>query len=161
MVLMMASKPSCGAVLGGHHRCVVPRTMTGIIRTTTPITAPCKNDAEAGRSFEMATVSIMSRHEDNRMGAWKSISQINSFIIINKQELCNNPPLPHQERVLRTRQAIFHSLGTSKSLSRSSCQAVRSERAGHKWGGTQMFLLWAEGLRGWPLRSRYAGGAFE
>jgi len=91
LVLMMASKPLSGAVLGGHHRCVAPRTMTGIIRTTTLINMPCKNDAEPGRSFEMATVSITNRHEDNRMGARKSISQINTSVNRNKYGLCRKP----------------------------------------------------------------------
>jgi hypothetical protein len=34
LVLMMAPKLCGDAVLGGHHLYVVPRTMTGLIRTT-------------------------------------------------------------------------------------------------------------------------------
>jgi hypothetical protein len=93
---MMASKLCGDTVLGGHHQCVAPRTMTGIIRTTTLIKVPRKNDAEAGRSFEMATVIIISRHEDNSMWAEKSISQINSFVPINKQRLYRYPLLASQ-----------------------------------------------------------------
>jgi len=81
---MMASKLSCVAVLGGHHQCVVPRTMTGIIRAATLINVLRKNDAEAGRTFEMATVLIMSRQQDNSMSAGKSISPINRFVHSNK-----------------------------------------------------------------------------
>lgn len=62
--------------------------MTGIIRTTALITVPCRNGAKAGRSFVMATVFITSRHEDNRMKAGKSISQINTSVHINKHGLC-------------------------------------------------------------------------
>jgi hypothetical protein len=55
---------------------------------TTPIFLPRRNSAETGGAFEMATVSIIGRHEDNRMGAGESISQINSFAPTNKSNLC-------------------------------------------------------------------------
>jgi len=58
--------------------------MTGIIRTTTLINVLRKNDAEAGRTFEMATVLITSRHEDTSMSVEKSISPINRFVRSNK-----------------------------------------------------------------------------
>jgi|SRR5271169_6294765 len=90
LVLMMAPKLSYASVLGGHHLYVAPRTMTGIICTTPLITIPSKNDAEAGRFFEMATGIIISRHEDNRMKPRKSISPINSHVLIDKQDLCKN-----------------------------------------------------------------------
>jgi hypothetical protein len=43
-----------------------------------------ENNAEAGRTFEIATVLIMSRHEDTSMSAEKSISPINRFVRSNK-----------------------------------------------------------------------------
>jgi hypothetical protein len=62
--------------------------MTGIIPTATLIRAPRKKDREPGRCFEMATVIMISRHEDYRMEAEKSISQINTFIHRDKYGLC-------------------------------------------------------------------------
>lgn len=55
---MMAPKLSSGAVLGGHHLYVTPRTMTGVIRTTTRNAKLPPNAEEASRSFAMATVCI-------------------------------------------------------------------------------------------------------
>ena len=49
-----------------------------------------EKDAEADRTFEMAQRNILNRHQGNRMSAGKSISQINSFIPRNKQELCKH-----------------------------------------------------------------------
>ena len=54
----MAPKLSGGAVLGGHHLYVTPRTMTGVIRTATRNTKLPRNAEEASRSFAMATVCI-------------------------------------------------------------------------------------------------------
>jgi hypothetical protein len=53
---MMAPKLSSDAVLGGHHLYVVPRAMTGLIRTTArdPITMFRGDNAEAGRTLGMA-----------------------------------------------------------------------------------------------------------
>jgi hypothetical protein len=87
---MMAPKLSGDAVLGDHHLYVTPRTMTGVIRTTTLVPVPLRNSRGTGRAFEMATGSILSRHEDNRMEAGKSISQINSFVSANKYNLCSD-----------------------------------------------------------------------
>jgi len=116
--------------------------MTGIIRTTMLITVSRRNDAETGRTLEMATVIIVSRHEDNRMGAWKSISQINSFAIINKQELCKNPPHLHDEHVLRTSQAIFLRLTTSnieRACTDNRQFALREQ--GSMGQGTDVFIV--------------------
>jgi hypothetical protein len=105
---MMAPKLAGDAVLGGHHLYGTPRTMTGVIRMTTLLAVPRRNSAETGRAFEMATGSMIGRHEDNRMGAGKSISQINSFASTNKYNLCRDrTKKPHHERLLRTCQAIF------------------------------------------------------
>src|SRR5580658_10498452 len=67
--------------------------MTGIIRTATLIRARCRKEAELDRCFEMATAIMISRHEDNRMEAGKSISQINTFVHPNKHGLCNESGL--------------------------------------------------------------------
>jgi hypothetical protein len=52
---------------GHHHLWVAPRTTTGLIRTTVLITIARKETAVAIGPFEMATVSIGSRHEDSSM----------------------------------------------------------------------------------------------
>jgi hypothetical protein len=62
--------------------------MTGIICTATLIRTPRRKDAGQGRCFEMATVIMISRHEDNRMEAGESISQINTSAHRNKYGLC-------------------------------------------------------------------------
>jgi|SRR5580692_3874871 hypothetical protein len=62
--------------------------MTGIIRPATLIRVLCKKNAEPDQCFEMATVIMISRHEDNRMEAEKSISQINTFVHRDKHDLC-------------------------------------------------------------------------
>ena len=118
---MMAPKLSGDAVLGDHHLYDTPRTMTGVIRMTTLVPVPRRNSGETGGSFEMATGSIFSRHEDNSMGAGKSISQINSFASRNKYNLCRKLFAPHHESVLRTFEAIFSLLATSnfESLARA------------------------------------------
>jgi hypothetical protein len=56
---MTAPKLFGDAVLGGHHLYVTPRTMTGIIRTTARKTMLRKDNAEKGRSFEMATAIMV------------------------------------------------------------------------------------------------------
>jgi hypothetical protein len=81
---MMAPKLTGEAGLGRHPLYVSPGTMTGVIRTTAMFAMLCRKAAETGRAFGMATITIFSRHEDNRMGAGESISQINSFVLRNK-----------------------------------------------------------------------------
>jgi hypothetical protein len=90
LVLMMAPKLSGGALLGGHHLYVTPRTRTGVIRTTARDTILREEDGESDRTFEMAQRNILNRHQDNSMWAARSISQINSFVPRNKQELCKD-----------------------------------------------------------------------
>jgi hypothetical protein len=104
---MMAPKLSGDAVLGGHHLYVTPRTMTGKIRTTAGITMPRIEDAEAGPAYEMATVVMISRQQDNRMWAGKSISQINSFAHRNKSKLCKESrDTGAAERILHIRDTL-------------------------------------------------------
>jgi hypothetical protein len=49
-----------------------------------------KEDAGAGRTFEMAQRNITNRHQDSSMRSGKSISQINTFVPRNKHKLCRN-----------------------------------------------------------------------
>ena len=83
---MMAPKLSGDAVLGGHHLYVIPRTMTGVIRTTArdPIAMLRGDNAAAGRTLAMALRVIKNRHQDNRMWFGKSISPINTFVRSDK-----------------------------------------------------------------------------
>src|SRR5580693_8837974 len=63
----------------------------------------------------MATAVMMSRHEDNRMGAGKSISQINTFAYRNKHCLCRNPvPNVPAEGVFRVFRGTLSAQEASK-----------------------------------------------
>lgn len=87
--------------------------MTGVIRATALLTVLCWKTAETGRTFGMATMTILSRHEDNRMGAGESISQVNSFACRDKRHLCRKSdsgertPMAflNQQRILRSRRS--------------------------------------------------------
>lgn len=81
---MMAPNPSGGAVLGGHHPAVIPRTITGITRTTARKPCPAARAAGVVRSFEMATRDISIAMKNNRMRPGQSMSQINRCVALNK-----------------------------------------------------------------------------
>lgn len=88
-VWMMAPKASGDTVLGRHHPPVIPRTRTGLIRTTTRSTRGVTKPAGKIPSFVMAERDMNVRHQISSMGAGESMSQINSFVNSDKLLLCS------------------------------------------------------------------------
>jgi hypothetical protein len=87
LLWMTAPNPSGGAVLGRHHPAAIPRTITGLTRTTTRKALPAAKAGAGIRSFEMATRGMSFAMENNRMGPDESISQINRYVVLNKSFL--------------------------------------------------------------------------
>ncbi len=81
---MMAPNLSGRTVLGHHHPATIPRTITGLIRTTTRKARPAAKAAASVRSFEMATRDMPIAIKNNRMRPGESISQINRYVVLNK-----------------------------------------------------------------------------
>jgi hypothetical protein len=81
---MMAPNLFGRAVLGHHQPAAIPRTITGLIRTTTRKVRPAAKGAARIRSFEMATRDMSIAIKNNRMRPVGSISQINRYVVLNK-----------------------------------------------------------------------------
>ena len=81
---MMAPNLSGRAVLGHHHPATIPRTITGLIRTTTGKLRLTARPVVSVHSSEMATRDISIAIENNRMRPEGSMSQINRYVVLNK-----------------------------------------------------------------------------